>query len=1029
MGGPGSGKTGLLARLAADFLGQGGAPDRLAVVARTPAGAVELERRIEGQLQGAHLRPPVRTHERLAAWVMASFAEGGPERPQLDQPRRWLAMARALERARAALPRLAELVGEPSLVDDALSVVSACKRALVGPGLLAERLAGAPASLAELAVISASYDRVLAEMEAADPLDRHDLALGLLLADRRRARGWGDLLLVDEAEDLSPAQWHLLRELQQRMRGRRRMVLAGDERQASQGLGGVASESSSRPFQEYFPQELHPQEWVLPEALGGPIARVGAALLGMTEPPAEALPEAAFRLDPEVRIWEVENGTQEGLAVGREILRGCLAHECDLTDVAVLVPASPAVHATVVAALASLGLPLAEERPVWTRHPLVTTSTAWLGVLADPADPARLLRALACGPDALAPAALRELRRSAARRGGNPASAFWALGQWRAPDGDGPEPGAQGTAQLWARLRGASRSWSQVRAEFGGAPERLTPGALTALLGEVAQRSGWAIPLLTDQEAAGALRELLQAALAILDGQMRLDRQPPRMDEWLKRFEAWLRQPRAGLERGVGRPGAAVAVLSLRQAKGRHWRRVFICGCAAGMLPRPPDPGGLLDSEEVAELVRRLPELEDLFAPAERRLEAEARRFLVGLTRATELVVCTRARRYERDLVEGSRYLELLRSQGVPEVPAPRPTLVSRDDVRVQLALSPAPDLPAEMATAALELRAQLAPWDPVADGAARIEDPLRLSASSLREWLACPRQYLGRHLATDLGPSLSANLGTEAHRLLELMYQSRQAWAGQPGLFVVGARALIEQRLLPEIRAGGAQPLEALYARLWLLRLVDLWAERVVAPGPALVGEPVAQEVAFDLDRGHWRLRGKVDAVWRHPGGEVEIVDYKTGKPASMPDLHREVFGADEKGPTNWQLPIYRMAAERGVLGEAVEGRPPLVRNWYLGAEPPSQPDPPARAVGFTPERVPMKVGSRLEELSAEQLRQIETQLEEQVGWIRQGHFSASPRHDSRTCLSSNGGCAYSFWCDGEASVGADLAPPPPRP
>lgn len=1038
VGGPSSGKTEQIASLAAEWLASGGDARRLVLVVRSREGADELRTRVEGRLSAAHPALVVHTHESLAHAVLVRAGLDLGPRESLGPVGQWLAMREALRRAQPSLPRLGPLVGQRSCIEDAIAVVSACKRALVGPGLLAQRLRGAPDSLAEIAVIAASYQGVLDDMESSDPRDLHSRALEVLLGDRTAMLGWAELMLVDEAEDLSPAQWFLLREMGQRLSPPRRLLLAGHWSESTPGFRGVSSESSSRPFEEYLPQELSPAEWSLPKALFGWTRAVSAALgtdqrsgpPEAAESPPTELDEAAFRVGPAGRVWVAADETEEALAVGREILRARLAGEVEFADIAILVRSRGAALAPLLGALSSLGVPhRLPDRAGWVSHSAVTVALNWLRVLSLPGDEAALLTALRSGPSAVSPAALKTLRRAAGRRGHSAATVFWSATS--SPSASAPTA-AQATEALdWEALRQAARPWSAL---WPGDPRiinsELSWPHFRELLGAVELASGLAAQALDDLPTASALAQLSRTVQAASDAQERLEPGGLRLQGWLELLQDALRHPEREFQGAIQPDRSEVSVLTLREAKGRHWAQVFIYGCAAGMLPAPADSGGLLDAQEVLELVRLVPELEDVMSSGDRRQDAEARLFMVGLTRGTAQVTCSWARRYQGRTSERSPLLGALLDAGLREWPAPHPELVSADDLVTELALSEAFQSAAgELGKAAAELRAELALWDPVGDGPARMPQPLSLSATAVASWLACPRQYFAHLLQPISEASIAMTLGTQAHRLLELLYRNRSDWEGQPEAFRALAADLIERQLMPEIRAEQEDALSLVYARLWLGQLAARWEARIVVPGTESVGASVAEEIEFTLLRPAWRLRGKVDALWRRPDGEIELLDYKTSR--SKPGhagLRSEIFGRAPDGPEQWQLPIYQLAARSGSFAEQLDDAlPSRVSNWYIALDPSSGNPNPFPSAGFAVAGGDLETGDS-RTLTERELDRIEQEIGRQAELILGGHFPAQPRHSSRTCRDGHSGCPVAFWCDGEGSVGAEVRLSPPQ-
>nr|WP_231706325.1 PD-(D/E)XK nuclease family protein [Arthrobacter sp. zg-Y40] len=81
--------------------------------------------------------------------------------------------------------------------------------------------------------------------------------------------------------------------------------------------------------------------------------------------------------------------------------------------------------------------------------------------------------------------------------------------------------------------------------------------------------------------------------------------------------------------------------------------------------------------------------------------------------------------------------------------------------------------------------------------------------------------------------------------------------------------------------------------------------------------GEP---PVELDLQGGSTvRFRGKVDRVDRHSGGQVLVIDYKTGKADKYKKLTREDPTA---GGTRFQLPVYGLFARRFATDPGAEVR-----------------------------------------------------------------------------------------------------------
>jgi len=1018
-GAPGSGKTQFLVAAAVRWLEDGLDPQRLVVVTRSHTAARELRTRIETRLPSAHPRPRVLTHEGLARAVLVE-AGGDPETTRgLDRIGEWLAMREALRRALPLLVALRPLAEDPTGIEDSLEFISLVKQSLIGPGLLAQRLRAERGILPELALVAAGYERVLQEMGARDTRDLIIDALAALEGDSSLMANWAELLLVDEGEDLTPAQWYLARELMLRLAAPHAALVAGDRRVAIPAFRGP----SSRFFDQVFPGEMAPACWSLPPPGPGwePRLEVNLGLssgLEVEPGPVPPGPDANFAAGS---VWVAPDESEEAFAVAREIQRANLAGEVEYDQVAILVRSASAQVPPVLEAMAAIGVPCRLERSRWTASLAVQTVSLWLRCLCNPGEEAGLLRLLGSGPHAASPPERLRLRRLAASRGESLSRALWREAQL-ADTETGREPGgvvgSLRLARCWRRLGGGDPG-------LGDRP--LHPAEFRSLLAEILEGTGLTLLALADPDTAAALARLSLAVDDAGSATARMGAPAPTLREWMELLQIGVRRAGWDTERLAQRERPAVSLLTIHQAKGRHWRRVFVVGLVDGTLPARSGELGLLGPGDKQRLLEVLPELEDALGGPGHHLEEERRLLLVAATRATEQVVFSWAQRYgDRAAVASPFVAHLLRS-GLRQAPAPSAPLVTATDCLAALALAGrdrsfqsegSQDSGRDFWERGRDLAAQLQPWDPVA--AVSSEGDLELSPTSLRAWLACPRLFYYHRLRLREPDQLPLVLGTAAHRLLELV-QLRAPLETDPVAFSQLARQIRDEELMPEVRGRLLDPLASMYVRAWLEQMISRWAERVIAPGPTVVGTLVASEVRFRLPRDGWSLVGQVDAVWRHPEGELEVVDYKTtsSAPPSEAALAGQVFGKGESGPTDWQLPIYLLAARGGALSAWIgEERPELARNWYLGHGAAASRSAPLPARGFRVAAPGSPVAKGEVELSAEALEGVGRELGLQVAGIRGGLHPAAPRHDQRTCRAF-GGCPLAFCCDGEGTVG----------
>ncbi|HVD04128.1 MAG TPA: ATP-dependent DNA helicase [Candidatus Dormibacteraeota bacterium] len=1021
-GGPSSGKSWLLARCAADWIASGGSPRRLVIVTRSHAGVRQMSDRIEALLPDAHVPPVLLTHEGLAKLVLRET--GQPERSIVaaNGIAEWTAMSAALTQSLPLLDRLRPLAEDPGCIEDLLAFTSAVKQALVGPGLLAGRLLAEVGVLAELAVVVASYQGVLERMGARDSRDLVAEAVGALQTNSELLCEWADWLLVDEAEDLSPAQWHLIQQLGNRLSQPRRLLLAGDPRVALPALAGP----SARSFEELFPQQMRPTEWVLEEGASSWGRWVAGALeLQPSRLPPEALTVAApgevESTPASGRIWAASDETDEAFAIAREIQRARLAGEVSYDEVGILLWDQASQFGQIAEALRAIGVPFRSERQKWQGSVAVRVILLWLEALLAPGSDLAVLPILVEGPSSSEPAEVWKLRQEAARHQRSISDALLRLAA-SASDSSTAAPMVR-LALLWQSVRNVVTGYR---------PAQLSGADFAALLSEIELGTGLSQLALGDGDTASAIANL---SLAVDEAVETMER----IGEPVATLSHWVRLLRVGMRRSgwtdEGAPAGGfpeVSVLSVLRSKGRQWRRVFLPGSVDGIVPDSRAKLGMLGFQETERLVELVPELEDVMtAPGQARERARSLVF-TALTRSSEQITVSWVRRAgERDC-QPSPVLAQLSAAGLAQGPAPSAFPVTRADC---VALGAATcdrntlaDYSAEWPSFAEQtesLAACLEPWDPVAGSEALMRSDL--SATSVRAWLACPRlHYYGllRPRQTDSAPLV---LGIAAHRLLEIAHSRALGSTKEVGSFISAAQEIVTQELMPEVRSRLVDHLLALFVELWLGQMIVRWANLIV--GPDGTGTQLASEVRFRLDRGLLRLSGKVDALWRHHDGSLEVVDFKTSSSdlPTGPALARQLFGTEEEGPSDWQLPLYVMAARSGAFSELVGGDlPGLARNWYVGADPGRQTALVARGFRLG---APADAPSRgMYGLSWDQLDRLESELQKQAELILAGQFPAAPRHSGHTCRDHRG-CPLESCCDGEGTVGAQVRVPGPKP
>lgn len=257
------------------------------------------------------------------------------------------------------------------------------------------------------------------------------------------------------------------------------------------------------------------------------------------------------------------------------------------------------------------------------------------------------------------------------------------------------------------------------------------------------------------------------------------------------------------------------------------------------------------------------------------------------------------------------------------------------------------------------------------------------LSPSRAADFKTCPLLYRFRcidRLAE--APSQAATRGTVVHAVLEALFDlpaaERTLQAARAMVPAAWARVLAEE---PEVASLFAADAEGTALTDWLDSAAGLLDNYFQLEDPTRL-EPAAREELVEVVIDGLRLRGYVDRLDVSPGGDLRVVDYKTG---STP---REAFEAKAL----FQMKFYALVLwrTRGVV-------PRQLRLMYLAD---------ADTLSYAPD--------------AEELTRFERTLKAVWAAIERatqtGDFRASP---SRLC----------GWCDHQALCPAFGGTPPPFP
>jgi DNA helicase-2/ATP-dependent DNA helicase PcrA len=857
VGEAGTGKSEVLAQRFQSLVGDGVAPDRILLLAATTATAQRLRERVEGLLDRPLEDLWIGTWETLAERLLREYSTAAGLDPFFDVLGPAERLALLLDRIEQLPLRHHEIRGNPA-------------------GLLARLLAqidevkaGTEPPDPELAELIAAHDRILA---GTCSLDRGDvyLTLGKLLEEhpdiRLQVASRFEHLMVDELEETTAAQ---------------RAILASLRAENANHLYAVEAESP-----------------------------------GMSDTSLPTIRLSHQFRDPETRFWKCANERAQAQAVAREaehLIAGGTAPE----DICVLVE-SQEQGGPVAAAMEERGIPFHMSGPAALfQRPEVRDAIAWLRVLVDPADSAAAARALTRPPVELRSADLARLTTISRRRKLDMVSGCEA-----ALESPQIPPEARERIQSFLKLYGtASAALEERRADvfvrrlieavglrrqrlFAAQPEVAERLLGLSRLAELA--AAWA-----RREPNGSTRDFVRHLSAVAD---------------------------AGVEpTGVVEPPARGAVQghSRDAVKGMEFEHVFVLGLERGAgverIGRPARSGLVLARVERGEDGESRPSRfyaaalgegeeeaheEELFGPAE-GLHATYR-----MLREEMLAASWRA---GRELSEPrldtaidvnraiARFLELLKLAALAQRPGDEATEEAIDAVNGLLRQVATPEQQAELDASSLD--AYLLGSEREREGRRRLiasrQEPsleeflprrgdgaLSLSASDLDLYLTCPLKYkFGRVFGIPQEPTINQRFGILIHNVLE-RFHKEDAGEGLPrlmDLFEAGWR-----------RTGFGSSDDELQFRDRAREAMRLYWERESESE----GRPVWLERKFDIRIGEHHVRGRIDRVDRLPGGDHELIDYKTGERKSETQLESDL-----------QLALYRLAARRAWELEANTG------------------------------------------------------------------------------------------------------------
>jgi DNA helicase-2/ATP-dependent DNA helicase PcrA len=945
MGGAGTGKTRVIETRFRWLVERGATPERLGVLVPTPARVAATRERLETALEVGYEELFVLTPSELAAAILSGAGAGAAEellRGTLSAGDR---LAMLVERIDELSLQHHDFGGRPNtLLAGFVRRIDRLKAELVGPAdyrAWAQSLpAEAPESALEreFAEIYSTHERMLAEVGARDAGDLIGDAISLARRQRGLAHRFTHLLIDDAHElDLAPATLALAV-------GEPGLTVAGDPSGAIRRFRGAgAARLASFSGSEAETVELEGSQRCPEQVVRA--ARAVMVAAGAT------LELGAAAAAGEVELWRCDNERSQAQAVAVDIER-LVTHEGVAPGrVAVLVPET--IHEG-----QAVGVAL-EERAV--AHRLIGEAAffqraeirdvlAWLRLLADPTDAAAVVRALARPPIELRSVDIARCTQIARRRKLDMVGALAA-----ALESPQVPPEARERIRVFLKLyRGGTASIDTSRPDlyvhrlidrlglrrqqlFTAQPDVVERLRSLAELGELAaafvRRSPQATP-----------REFARSIAAVADFGLREQEEPELL-----------------------RPDA-VQVLGFSAAGGLEADHVYVIGLHAGLGPVPSEPipdallheelppddeaghnlilaqtlyvgfsracarlvvaypasddrGGTLRPSPLLEAVARelgsgwVEKEEELFGPAE-ALHSTYRlmrdELLAGTARAggrlSEL-------RFDTDLDVTHavvRYLELLKLAALMARPEDQSVAESLRDVNARILQAVTSEQREVFTSSALDdylLDAERDVRRRASAVAARDEPSLEpflprrgegvvLSASDIDTYRTCPLKYkFARVFRIPQEPTLHQRFGILVHQVLERFHAREPSSLPELlGLLDAGWR-----------RGGFGDSEEERQLRGKAASALTRYHERFQSEDC----EPVWFERSFTFRLGRHLLRGRVDRVDRLPGGEYELIDYKTGRPKTAAQLADDVqlslyaVGAREA----WRLEASRQA------------------------------------------------------------------------------------------------------------------------
>ena len=1052
LAGPGTGKTHALVDLYEQAVREGVAGrGQILVLTFSTGAAGEIARRIDERLQDDYGEAWISTFHSFCARILRDHSTD-PERLLLNGFQEWMVMRRVLAEMDPGL--LGEMAGvrrSDAFARDLLTFVALMKQNLVYPSTL---LLAAEASAGDrLRVLAAAYQAYQDRMRRARMIDFRDLIIGaieLLLSNlklREQLRARFQLILVDEFQDVDPAQFELL-QLLAPPASQPHLVVVGDPDQSIYGFRGTVPRLLSDDF---------------PAVYGGATRRLedchrcsqaaldaGERLLAATQPSRVArrlrsvvVSAQSGGMEGAILIAREGDAVDEAFFCAREIKRlHAESSELRLSDFAIVLRSTTALGGPFEEALRALGLSYEVRGSAATaRNEVVRFLVGYLESLRRPDDPDAFEGALASSLGGVGARTLSRLR-AHAREESRPLTRVmrrlmyvlaardpqryplpWG-GEAPTEEGSVPdyveylmEPELESLhAAMVARHRLLERSTRLPLASL----------AYSILIEDGAMRRLLDLGLAPDQraEAIGDLRAAIEGLEAIEAVHKRLHGAPPLLSDITGSIDALLLGAADDTEAAVGKRDA-VQVMTVHQAKGLEFEVVFCSGFAHGLFPLAARPHPLLDAEDRAWLERfKVGFMPSWPSDPDGHLAEEARLAFVAMTRAKRRVYMTFADAYLRQ-AGPSIFLGLAQpeaeSRELTRASArllPGDVMLTRE-AEVLIAAYREALVNGASAERAAALGLDLAfltdpnagePFEPYG----RDKNPTEVSIghfspTTLNTYLKCPRLYWYNHHPglVEEPRSVAMERGGFLHEVLEDFHVHETEW-----------RPLEAEQQREWLEASLQKHLEPYLARMegvldrkreegQVRAVLGNYIKSVTAMQLIRRLGTLAVERRFHLELDGAEIVGKIDRVNDVGDGEVEVVDYKTGSGKPMKYAYDAYFGPEL---SDVQLALYYLACKYGVddEGKPLAFQPRFLSLWY----PKDWVWGGMRQDIFSVGRPAGLKEYREKPLTAEDLERSKDVVVQAMAAIKAGHFEPSPRELPGTCVTRFGSCPHAAIC-----------------